>query len=939
MTGRLRAAVACTLLLSLVAGCLDGGDGDGASDDAGGPVAVPSFTTPSPVPMDPSDPCRPAGSGLVGIGGSGGREKGRQTMQVEAGAAAAPPLAAAATEDLAVSKPSAASPASSPSTLDRAAPTVASIKTDEFGVPHIYADDPYTLFYANGYVQARDRLFQMDVLRHVGYGDSALVAGSGQLTSDLAVRRDMYTREEVIQQFEDADPAGKADLQAFSDGVNRFITEAAATGMLPAEFAALGHVPEPWTPYDSVASVNYLIGYFGVGGGEELANAQKLAAMTSSLGSREAAHAAFADLSWGKVDGAYTSIPAADKQVLGCESTPAFAQVPPEQLDLALAAAEAVPFGVPADLPVPVPPSFTLGQREAHGLFDGFKWGSNALIVGGEKTTTGQPIMFGGPQMGYFKPPVPYQVGLHGAGYDAVGIGVSSAPGIVIGRTPTFAWSITSGADDQVDTVVLRLDPADDRRYLWDGVSKPMECRDEVHLALPNAAAPTDPPQAIHQEVCRAEGMPLVAWNPEAGLAWAQKTTTRGKELDGAWMWLGLARQTDLEGFMGQLAAFPFTFNFHYAGPEGIAYIHTGDVPLRDPGLDPRFPALPGSTHEWRGEAVGLGLQTSIVNPSTGYVANWNNAPAKGWRTGDMLMNWGTAHRVQLLDHFVQQKLAQGPLDFQDVADILELAATHDPFARHSTPLLVKAARDSGDPALAPLADALQAWADADYPWADANGDDVYDHAGHAVWDAVRLSLQQKVFADELGGTTPVITLDPTQSSDPHAGDHGRHDNKESTLIDALNGRTLHPWCDDVASAAAETCDEVLLAALREAATSLGDIGSIAMAKHHSRFTVIGAGHADEIPMVNRGSWNQVVAIGQGLGQAQGVLPPANSGLITGPELLLLQAGAGTEPARITLELALYTGFGYKPMPVTAAEVDAVTTSVELLVVDVPHPV
>jgi hypothetical protein len=284
---------------------------------------------------------------------------------------------------------------------------------------------------------------------------------------------------------------------------------------------------------------------------------------------------------------------------------------------------------------------------------------------------------------------------------------------------------------------------------------------------------------------------------------------------------------------------------------------------------------------------------------------------------------------VQLLDHFVAQRLAQDrPLAWQDIADILEAAATHDPFARHSAPLMAKAARDSGDASLLPLAEALEAWGAADYPWRDADGDGRYDDPGHAVWDEARLSLQQRVFADELGETTPVITLDPTASSDPHAGDHGRHDNKESTLVDALNGRTSHPWCDDVGTGGVETCPDQLVGALRDALAALGgDPGAWRIPIHESRFTPIGGTNADRIPMVNRGSWNQVVAIGQGLGQAQGVLPPGNSGLYTPLELVMVRAGAEAEPASLTAELGLYTSFGYKPLPVTPGEVDSVTVS------------
>jgi penicillin G amidase len=892
--------------LPALAGCMGGvsGDTEGPGDAAA--ALVPTFDTVAP--LMPDDPCLAPDAAALDARAPTPRAAWAPAARTPKAALHVPPRLAG---------------------VAAAAPTEAVLKTDEYGVTHIYADDEYTLFYANGYVQARDRLFQIHVLRHVGYGDSAAVAGSGQLASDVAVRRDLYSRAEIMAQFDRAPEEGKAALQAYADGVNRFIAESVAKDSLPGEFAALGQVPEPWTVYDTIASIDYLIGYFGSGGGEELANARRYASLEAALG-RDAAQAALGDLNWLRADDAYVSIPEADLQVDGCEAPPALSSVPAEQMDLALAAAGAVAWGVPSET---LPGPLALGQRQGAGLMEGFKWGSNALLVGGEHTATGLPIMFGGPQMGYYKPPVPYQVGLHGAGYDAVGIGVASAPGIVIGRTPQFAWSVTSGADDQVDTVALRLDPADPHRYEWDGTMRGMACEQVVHRSMPTAAAPDDAPQMIVQDVCRAEGMPVVAWNPDAGIAWAQRSTTRGEELDGAFLWLSLAKCSDLACFQGQLADFPFTFNYHYAGPEGIAYFHTGDVPLRPAGLDPRLPALPGSAHAWRGESVGLALNTWIVNPSTGYVANWNNAPARGWRTGDTLEMWGSVHRVQLLDHFVQQRLADGtPLAWQDVADILEDAATHDPFARHVVPHLVRVARET--PINAPLADVLQQWADSDYAWADANGDGKYDHNGHAVYDAVRAQLQSEVFDDELGQDALALEFDPTMASDPHAGDHGRHDNRESTLVDALDGRTAHLWCDDIGTEGLETCAQQIQDALTAAAPLTIDLPPADfMPIHRSRFTAIGGTNPDEIPMVNRGSWNQVVAIGQGLEQAQGVLPPGNSGLLTGLELALVTAGLFPEPVRVTAELGLYTGFDYKPLPVTADEVDSVAVRTETLTV------
>lgn len=119
--------------------------------------------------------------------------------------------------------------------------------------------------------------------------------------------------------------------------------------------------------------------------------------------------------------------------------------------------------------------------RRAIGALSGFRWGSNALAVDGEHTETGEPMLFGGPQMGYFSPPVIHEIGLHGAGFDVAGIGVVGTPSVVIGRTPEFAWSVTSGYDDQVDTIAVELHPEDRHRYWWNGEWRRMETETVVH--------------------------------------------------------------------------------------------------------------------------------------------------------------------------------------------------------------------------------------------------------------------------------------------------------------------------------------------------------------------------------------------------------------------------------------------------------------------------
>ncbi|RRJ33574.1 penicillin acylase family protein [Halocatena pleomorpha] len=798
--------------------------------------------------------------------------------------------------------------------------------TDAYNVTHVYVDDTegyvdedelYALSYANGYVQARDRLFEMDALRHIGYGDSASVLGPMQLQSDVQVRRDLYTREELTAQYETASTTVQVSLQGFADGVNRQLIERLVDRDLPAEFIALGHSPEPWSPTDSVAVIAYMIGYFGVDGGTELKNAETFAQLIDSLDGERAAYEAYEDLNWLSVpENHYTTIDDAELTVAGGESVPNYDTVPDEQIALTHAATDTTPWGVDSDVLDGATPSV----RRAIGALSGFRWGSNALAVDGDHTETDTPMLFGGPQMGYFEPPVIHEIGLHGAGFDVSGVGVVGTPGVVIGRTPEFAWSVTSGYDDQVDTIAVELHPEDRHRYRWNGEWRRMETETVVHRpSVLGALGNGDRPQgAVEQEIARIEergdSMPVIAWNPDERIAWCQRTTTRGDELAGVFQWAELGRQDSFEEFETQLAEFPFTFNFIYADEEEIAYVHTGSVPDRNDALDHRFPA-PGSTHRWESITTGTGLTMSVRDPEQGYIAQWNNAPVAGWRAGDVAGRWGSIHRVELLDRVTQDAIDDGPLSIDDLAGIVRNAATRSPIANATTPAFIDAAREAG---LDALSDELEQWANEAYTWHTENG---RHHPGVAIWETVRRELQELAFEKELGDLVPPLQFNPPtdidldKNEDPHAGDHGRA-LRDVTLIDALAERTNHEWLG-------ETPTDTVRTAVERARNSLADrFGTDdptawRMDGRTTGFKTISAADGPEIGLVNRGSWNFLVSLDTGAGRS--ILPPGNSGHLSVGELI--GTVRGSPPDRLTDQLELYERFEYKPFPVERAAV------------------
>ena len=847
------------------------------------------------------------------------------------------------------------------------------ILRDEYGEPHVYADSVYALGYGNGYVQAGDRLFQMDAIRHVGYGNSAQVLGPAQIPSDVQVKRDLYSREEIDRQWEEADPKFKEAVRGFADGVNRRMTEMAANGDLPAEFAALGHAPEPWRPQDTVAAINYLIGYFGVSGGAELENARTLYNLRENLGSWEAAFEAYGDRNWLEIpDDHYTSMSAADGRVEGGETVPdSWDDLPDEQKRFLEAAdPEAIePWGVDE---VALPDDVVNGRNEAQGVMEGFKWGSNAVIVSGELSESGEPLLGGGPQMGFFKPPIPYEIGLHGAGYDMTGVGVTAAPALVVGRTTggdgdALAWTVTSGRDDMIDTVAVELDPDDRHRYRWDGEWHEMETRREQHVAspVPPALAGELEARVVDQEVAyvveEGDEMPVVAWNPEANVAWCQRKTTRYDELTGALLWADTAGAEDLEDFESIIEEFPYTFNFHVVSESGdIAYYHTGKVPERADGPDYRFPQSP-SGHGWRDMQVGLELGTHVRNPERGYVVNWNNGPAKGWRAGDVEENWGSIHRVDQLDRLLREQAgldpegrrppasATDPLDADDVAEVVMRAALHDASAYVEASHFADVAEAAEDPQVREMGEYLRRWADAGADWYDDDDgevpftdgeDDRYDRPGHAIYDAVRTHLNREVF-DALtppGEDGPAIDWEPEPSR--HAAPHGTVWG-DVTFVDALRGDTDHDWFDG-------RRDELIREALEAAASDLEerfagdefddvsdptDPGEWLEPTHKSRFLPLGATQEEAIDMRNRASYNQALDVAGWTASeastwreaAGDVMPPANDGVITVDELLEAQA-TGEEPDRLTDQLDLYVDNEYKPHPATREQVEQVAT-------------
>jgi len=737
--------------------------------------------------------------------------------------------------------------------------------TDEYNVTHVYGEDLYSLGYGQGYAQARDRLFQIHLLRTVGRGTSSTVIGPSQVGSDTSVKQGLYNDEELAKQWETAADDTRKMIRGYTDGVNDKMAERETAGELPGEFTLLGVDPSSWQPTDTVAVITYTIGRFGVGGGSELGNAGDLITLRDWFDSDQAAWEAYHDFNSIVVpDHHYGSVRADAVEPTDERVIENYADVPDEQKTAIEAARTTEDWGIDKDEYSGIQDVFL----HSAGVFEGLQFGSNAIIVGGEHTDDGRPMLGGGPQMGLFKPPIIHEIGLHTSEFNAAGVGVVGAPGMVVGRTDNYAWTVTTSGDDMQDTIAVTLDPEDRYRYEWDGEFYEFVTEEYVHE--PNMWAGvvdgTMSPERVEQEVAyidlvREDGsltpieennvdrrdvrMPVVDYNPEENVAFVKRTASRMDEIEGAFMWANVARANGREEFEDSLADFPFGFNFHYIDDEDIAYYRTGKLPQRNESeVDPRFPT-PQEYHDWEGFDVGLetpgrdesaGIGATALNPERGYVVNWNNAPAPGWRNSDSDLQWNGVQRVDILDRLTKEKIietdddlsiedadgielpadASGSLVLADVETIIERASVEQPYAPNIVPYLVAAARESDDGQLQAMADELETWADADdlgrFTGPDTLGrwlettysyrpgeDGHYPNGGMAIYEEIRYQLAELMFEEPLDGG-PRPNFEPgsgLSGADPHAADHGTGGSSVILLVNNLEGRTNFEWLAD----------------------------------------------------------------------------------------------------------------------------------------------
>lgn len=327
------------------------------------------------------------------------------------------------------------------------------ILMDRWGIPHIYAETEDDLFFGQGFNAARHRLFQLELWRRQVTGTVSELLGPRTLDKDIGARLLRY-RGDLPQELNHYHERGTEVFQAFVDGVNAYIAETERNPeLLPIEFELLGTRPHPWTVDVVVSRLNGLYGNVTA----EVRNAQLLQAMDEeTLRLLSDFRPQNPDLS---SDGVDLSLISDDVVRLYREAR---SPVTFTRADIASATDRALD-GDPRPGPVETP------SYDASGDWMELGYGSNNWVVSGARTLSGFPMLANDPHRGVSVPALRYVVHLVGGGWNAIGSGEPTVPGVSMGHNEMGAWGLTIHGRDMEDLYVYETNPRDPNQYRYRG--------------------------------------------------------------------------------------------------------------------------------------------------------------------------------------------------------------------------------------------------------------------------------------------------------------------------------------------------------------------------------------------------------------------------------------------------------------------------------------
>jgi penicillin G amidase len=640
---------------------------------------------------------------------------------------------------------------------------------DDTGLPHIYASDLGDLFFAQGYVHAQDRLWQMELNRHVGHGQLSELFGDTGFGDSTTLKVDKFLRTIGLDRAARADLASldaptRATLQHYADGVNAFIHS--HPDNLPIEFTLLGYHPADWQPIDTLVWAKVMAYNLGGNYQDELLRVQ----LDNALGES-------------RTKELFPHYPLTGPFIIPPEAKRYDGSISPSDSLEGGATRRDIAIGQPdlADLQAI--------NRSLELLSEGV--GSNNWVVDGTRTTTGKPLLANDPHLDISMPSVWYANALHcvpvsrECPYDVIGFTFPGVAGVVIGHNDRIAWGVTNTGPDVQDLFIEKVNPANANQYWYQGHWQEMDLDSQVIHVKSGPDVPLTVQYTRHGPI-----MTPVLKGVTATLALEWTATHDRSSIVRSLLALDAARNWDEFRSALRLWDVPAQ-NFVFADVDGdIGYQMPGLVPIRASG-DGTVPA-PGDTgqFEWKGY-IPFDELPFVLNPPNHLIVTANNQVVPDGYKYMISTMFDAPFRAERISEMLAAKAKLSPDDLKVIqGDIYSLPlANLQKYVVRVKPVGFLAER---------ALKYVQGW----------DGNLTQDNIGGTILEATYLKLVYDLFEPRLG---PSLFATYLPRGDLH-----------HVLVDRLLGDSKNEWWDDPTTPKSETREDRLAEAYSEGVDWLG---------------------------------------------------------------------------------------------------------------------